>query len=597
MHRVARCLALLTLATPLNAQTPITPNDNRIPAGTLKDGTLTINLEIKRAMWYPDGYDMPGISVLAFAETGKAPSVPGPLLRAPVGTRVHARITNTLTDSTISVFGLNGNRKRDDATRIKPGETIESTTLLDSVGSFFYRGEVGFGPDNRNGVHGNLGGALVVDDPNDKTSDRVLVILQYINHDDVKPFPGAVEELLSINGLIWPKTERLEYDSNETIRWRVINASYDMHPMHLHGAFFNVLQKGGLNTNVVYRPEEQRQVVTERMNPLSSMMMEWKPAHAGNWLFHCHLVFHIMDHPPLGEMKASSHEDPYHMVGMGGLVLGTTIRGPIAKDEKPRRNIRLRVEQYDSVPNEYSPPFSYELDDARKMSIPGPPIILTKGEPVTITVVNRLKAPTAVHWHGLEIHSYYDGVHGFGGDPLRTTPMIAVNDSFVAYMNPPRAGTFIYHNHADEARQQGGGLYGPLVVLNKGEKWDPDYNRFIIFATGRDSANEMQINGEEKPRMDMQAGKTYKLRMINITLERPGVTLSIIKDGKPVEWDLLARDGADLPPSQRGVQAAVLPLTIGQTNDALFTPSAGEYKVVIAGGRGTVLRTLTIMAR
>lgn len=595
MHRVARCLALLALATPLNAQTRITPNDNRVPAGSLKDGVLTINLEIKRAMWYPDGNDMPGISVVAFAEVGKAPTVPGPLIRVPMGTEIRAKVTNTLTDSAISVFGLNDTRKRDAKIKLVPGETVEFKTRIDVPGSYLYRGEVGLGADARIGIHGNLAGALVVDNPADKTPDRVLVLLQYM-HPDIKEVPNTVGELLSINGLIWPKTERLQYDSNQTIRWRVVNASYDTHPMHLHGTYFDVLQKATANENTIYTPAEHRKVVTERMAGLSTMLMEWKPVHAGNWLFHCHLTFHIVDHPPLGEMKASG-DDHHHMIGMGGLVLGTTVRGPIAKDEKPRRNIRLRVEQYDSVKDEYTPPFSYELDDNRQQHIPGPPLVLTKDEPVTITVLNKMKTPTSVHWHGLEIHSYYDGVHGYGGDPKRTSPLVMPGDSFVVYMNPPRAGTFIYHNHADELRQQTGGLVAPLVVLEKGEKWDPDYNRFIILNAGRDSVNLDQINGTVNGRMEMQAGKTYKLRMINITLARPGVSISIKKDGKPVEWDLIARDGADLPASQRGVKPATMSFTIGQTNDALFTPTAGDYKVEITSGAGKLLVSSTITVK
>ncbi len=39
-------------------------------------------------------------------------------------------------------------------------------------------------------------------------------------------------------------------------------------------------------------------------------------------------------------------------------------------------------------------------------------------------------------------------------------------DSFVAEFVPPRAGTFIYHTHANEQLQMGSGLYGALVVVD-----------------------------------------------------------------------------------------------------------------------------------
>ena len=84
----------------------------------------------------------------------------------------------------------------------------------------------------------------------------------------------------------------------------------------------------------------------------------------------------------------------------------------------------------------------------------GPPIILKRNEPVAITVVNRTPEPTAVHWHGIELDSYFDGVAGFSGDPRRLSPVIAPSDSFEARFTPPRSGTFIYHTHVDEPRQQ-----------------------------------------------------------------------------------------------------------------------------------------------
>ena len=44
-----------------------------------------------------------------------------------------------------------------------------------------------------------------------------------------------------------------------------------------------------------------------------------------------------------------------------------------------------------------------------------------------------------MHWHGIELESYYDGVAGFGGSARRVTPVIAPRDSFYARFTPPRA--------------------------------------------------------------------------------------------------------------------------------------------------------------
>src|SRR3972149_5235715 len=62
------------------------------------------------------------------------------------------------------------------------------------------------------------------------------------------------------------------------------------------------------------------------------------------------------------------------------------------------------------------------------VEIPGTPLILTRGQPTDITVVNHLVEPTAVHWHGIELESYSDGVAGGGGGAGRLGPPLAPRD-------------------------------------------------------------------------------------------------------------------------------------------------------------------------
>src|SRR5438477_2466952 len=69
-------------------------NDNRRPAGSLSAGTLTLSLDIVEAAYQPEGEHDPVVRVLAFAESGKAPELPGWMLRAPVGTSVRVTVRN-----------------------------------------------------------------------------------------------------------------------------------------------------------------------------------------------------------------------------------------------------------------------------------------------------------------------------------------------------------------------------------------------------------------------------------------------------------------------------------------------------------------------
>ena len=53
------------------------PNDNRAPAGTSRDGVLTVRLVARAAAWRPDGPAGCALAVRAFAEEGQATRVPG----------------------------------------------------------------------------------------------------------------------------------------------------------------------------------------------------------------------------------------------------------------------------------------------------------------------------------------------------------------------------------------------------------------------------------------------------------------------------------------------------------------------------------------
>lgn len=126
----------------------------------------------------------------------------------------------------------------------------------------------------------------------------------------------------------------------------------------------------------------------------------------------------------------------------------------------------------------------------------GPPMVITRGEATEITVLNHLKSPTTIHWHGLELESYYDGVVG-GGVADQVTPAIAPGGSFVARFTPNRAGTFIYHTHAADPNQLSGGIYGALIVLEPGQSFDAEHDKLLVIGT-RDTffdAKRITING------------------------------------------------------------------------------------------------------
>src|SRR5687767_9201715 len=74
----------------------ITANDNRRPAGTLRDGKLELKLGVVEARWFPEAEGGQSVMMQAFAEVGRAPEIPGPMIRVPEGTELHIAIRNSL---------------------------------------------------------------------------------------------------------------------------------------------------------------------------------------------------------------------------------------------------------------------------------------------------------------------------------------------------------------------------------------------------------------------------------------------------------------------------------------------------------------------
>ncbi|MEQ1690573.1 MAG: hypothetical protein ABMA00_04770, partial [Gemmatimonas sp.] len=102
---VSRSPALASAAS--STELPlVVANDNRTPAGTMRDGVLTLELAVVMARWYPEAANGPHVDLLTFAEVGKAPTIPGPLVRVRRGTRVRMVIRNTRADSSIGVWGM-----------------------------------------------------------------------------------------------------------------------------------------------------------------------------------------------------------------------------------------------------------------------------------------------------------------------------------------------------------------------------------------------------------------------------------------------------------------------------------------------------------
>ena len=237
-------LALTLIASASHSRTAesptIVPNSNTSPAGRLDNGVLTLDLEAVRAKWHRGAGMPPGKEIDAFAEVGKAPTMPGPLVRVPAGTQVRVRVRNTLNHQ-ITFFVPNP-ALGEDSVVIAAGASGQLSARLTDPGNYIYRATDTTEVAANLSIDGALGGAIVVDTAGrPRPHDRVFMIMMFFDttlgaNSQLTAELGAPGRVaFTLNGLAWPNTERMSATVGDTLHWRVINGSDDVHPMHLHG--------------------------------------------------------------------------------------------------------------------------------------------------------------------------------------------------------------------------------------------------------------------------------------------------------------------------------------------------------------------------
>jgi FtsP/CotA-like multicopper oxidase with cupredoxin domain len=166
--------------------------------------------------------------------------------------------------------------------------------------------------------------------------------------------------------------------------------------------------------------------------------------------------------------------------------------------------------------------------------VPGPVIRVPQGQPVRITVANRLAEDTTVHWHGIRVPVAMDGVPGLTQAPIGS------GKNFSYEFTPPDAGTFWYHPHANSLQQLGRGMAGALIVeepepiaVDRDVLWmlaDWRLRSNTQIASGFGNAmeaamsgrvgNTVTLNGAVSDGEPVRAGERIRLRLVNGALAR-----------------------------------------------------------------------------
>jgi CopA family copper-resistance protein len=91
--------------------------------------------------------------------------------------------------------------------------------------------------------------------------------------------------------------------------------------------------------------------------------------------------------------------------------------------------------------------------------IPGPTLTFQEGGFAVIYVKNEMDVETSVHWHGILLPNFYDGV------PYLNTPPIMPGETQKYEFPLIQSGTYWYHSHT--MLQEQSGVYGSIVIEPK----------------------------------------------------------------------------------------------------------------------------------
>ncbi|NNE76809.1 MAG: multicopper oxidase domain-containing protein, partial [Pricia sp.] len=117
--------------------------------------------------------------------------------------------------------------------------------------------------------------------------------------------------------------------------------------------------------------------------------------------------------------------------------------------------------------------------------IPGPVLEFNEGEFAIINVTNKMDEETSVHWHGLILPNFYDGV------PYLTTPPIKPGETQQYKFALKQSGTYWYHSHTGLQEQRG--VYGSIQINPKETDLEYDKDLVLVLSDWMDENPKTQL--------------------------------------------------------------------------------------------------------
>lgn len=239
---------------------------------------------------------LPGYYMNVFGYNG---SMPGPTIEVTQGDRVRIVVTNELPEDTfVHWHGFELPVQYDGAATltqnpIKPGKTMVFEFDIHEEGTFFYHSHVpmqeAFGQVGFFIVHPKK----VFEPPVDRDFGLLFQNFHISPTQTVSDSWAMDWNWHTINGRSGPYTTPLVCKHGERVRVRLLDFSpMQHHPVHMHGHTFWVTgHEGARIPSSAWVPRN-----TELIAVAQASDFEFIANNPGDWIFHCHMVHHMMNH-------------------------------------------------------------------------------------------------------------------------------------------------------------------------------------------------------------------------------------------------------------------------------------------------------------
>lgn len=175
----------------------------------------------------------------------------------------------------------------------------------------------------------------------------------------------------------------------------------------------------------------------------------------------------------------------YLVIGVIFLTLSSSIVAQVGTNGEDRKEEGRNIKEYNLTIEENEITLAGVTANGMTINggIPGPTLEFNEGDLAIINVTNKMDEETSVHWHGLILPNFYDGV------PYLTTPPIEPGETFQYRIPINQSGTYWYHSHTMLQEQKG--VYGSIVIQPKEKTLDYDTDLVVVLS---DWTNEKPMN-------------------------------------------------------------------------------------------------------